>query len=304
MRTAILFMGIVFICTLLLSIWIAPLYENGKEKSILFPYLATAFSQCVEQKTESLAKNLAKHGGFTFWQAGIANELTIEHELETGMSNVLAGCEELLHQEEQFTREIKGIRAIVEPTDIRVLLDGRWTSRSGKSIPGFVIRIKLPLGQYAQRAKYLVKTWEETGFLRNLILSTLSKRDVRQAISKKLQSQHLEREGDTISLSVSPEQIKADSIKREISIPLTVTMKNETMKNDAEFQFYYPFTLTAKDILSGCEIMAEPVNLPQAKEILFDCGWYSCAIPWRESIRLPILCAKPVIYLDGKEYER
>ncbi len=302
MKPLIIFTAIFIIFTALLSIWISPLYE--KEKPGLFPYLATAFSNCIEQKTLQLANQLAAHGGFLSQKAGVANEITMEKELETGMYDALAACENLLQREEPFDRELKGIRAGIEPMKITVLLDGRWKSKSSKSIPGFSASIRHTLGEASQLARELIKSWDETGLIRNIVLETLGRDYSTKQTAERLRMHREEANGYTISFDVA--KIEADNIKRTIMIPLTVIMKK--MRKDGgeeqEFRFYYPFLFTAKDLQAGCEILSQhTISLPPAKEILFDCGWYSCTINWAENISLPKLCASHAVYLDGKLYE-
>lgn len=302
MKPLIIFTAIFIIFTALLSIWISPLYE--KEKPGLFPYLATAFSQCIEQKTLQLANQLAMHGGFLSQKVGVANEITIEKELEIGMYDALAACENLLQREETFDRELSGIRAGIDPMKITVLFDGRWKSKSMKTIPGFSVSIRHTLGEASQLARELIKSWDETGLIRNIVLETLGRDYSAKQTADVLLMHKEESNGYIISFEVA--KIEADNIKRTIMIPLTVIMKK--MKKDSgeeqEFRFYYPFLLAAKDLQVGCEILSpQSISLPPAKEILFDCGWYSCTINWAENISLPRLCAGHVIYLDGKQYE-
>lgn len=296
-----LLLVIIFVIfTFLISRLIAPYYvENQSE----FPYSYNLFSQCVVQKTDSFVTSISNNGGYLAKTDGIANVLTMEQEIESNMPAIFDVCEELLDKEDHFVRETKQLNVVIE-SDVSIFLDGLWKSESGKVIPAFPIHVAVPLAEASYVAQNVMQDIDETGFVRDAVISAFGKdvneNIIRQSISKSITSLKLANSNYlnyNINFAVAPEQILVNSKTKEISFILNGKVKKE----DYEFKFNYHVKLDALEITVACSILNNnPVSLPAGKEVVFDCGFYSCSMPWNEKVFLPKLCSHSIISVDGK----
>ncbi|MBI4440579.1 hypothetical protein HY639_00275 [Candidatus Woesearchaeota archaeon] len=280
-----IFLLVFLLFALVLSFWLAPFYQ---EKTSSFPYLSNAFNQCLTQKAEVLVQQLAKNGGYSSALPGVAHELTIEKAIEAGMGDVFGACEELLLREEPFARELSQVRAVVGK-DVSIFLDGRWKGSSGKTIPGFVITISLPLQQSLLAAHEVMQQLD--GAVRDAVLASLGKNltdtELRKSIVRNVEQLAPDVDGLSVHVLVPDVTIR----RKEIQLPLQIQL----LSGQFMFQFQYPMTFSDDDLQVGCAILGLPQKLPVTKEIIFDCGRYRCIIPWEEKVRLPRLCSRPEV---------
>lgn len=279
-------MALFLLLAFALSFWISPPRDDSQS---LLPYLADAFQQCMTQKTEGLVRHISKNGGYAIPLPGLAHEITFEKAVEAGIADIILQCETLLLQEEVFTRELHTLHVSVED-GVTVFFDGLWKSTTGKTIPGFVLHIPLPIRDTFARGHDVLQMIKETEMIRQIVLSALDEEDPRQAIARRLKQFNI----PSVLLSVSPEDVSLDRKNREISFPISVTVVN----GDYTVSFTYSIFLASLDLQEGCRREVRRGSLPEGEEVSFDCGWYRCIRPWASEVSFP--CKKPIIFIDNQ----
>lgn len=279
-------MALFLLLAFALSFWISPPRDNPQS---FLPYLADAFQQCMTQKTDGLVRYLSKTGGYAVPLPGIAHEITFEKAVEAGIAAILPQCETLLQQEEVFTRELHTLHVSVDD-GVSVFFDGLWKSATGKTVPGFVLHIPLPIRETFARGHEVLQTIKETEIVRQIVLSALDEEDPRQAISHGVKQFTV----PSVAFAVSLDDISLDRKKREISFPLMATV----MQGDYTLSFMYPIFFNSLDLQEGCKREVRRGSLSEGEEITFDCGWFRCIRPWKPEVSFP--CKKPFIFIDNQ----